>query len=198
MEVAKGHEFVLVNYGGSPGLDEFVDTIEYDNFKYINVGAKYFHMSKSRNLSVLLSSGDYVFFLDADTFISRQTITTLHECIEQDKYYGSYYCHDMIYGVSRENFFKVGGFDETFEGYSLDDLDLSSRLRMIGVEYYRPEVAQVIRHLEHPDEMRLDNYRPGFRMRTTEHNGAKYNYHKDNNIYKVNLDGFAHQDILND
>jgi hypothetical protein len=128
-------EICLVNYNSSDGLDEYIK----ENFmKEIKCGKlvyfytkepKYFHSSISKNLAVRLSSGKYVFNLDADNWINIRTRENFENCIKRhDKFVirefdgiGTGTCGRV--GCSREGYDMVGGYDEGMKRMGYQDVD---------------------------------------------------------------------------
>ncbi|MBC8325651.1 MAG: glycosyltransferase family 2 protein [Verrucomicrobia subdivision 3 bacterium] len=59
-------------------------------------------------------------------------------------------------GVWREDLFKVNGFDESFEGWGLEDSDLGNRLYHLGRHRKLVYGRAIIHHLNHPELPRED------------------------------------------
>ena len=145
MEVAKGHEFVLVNYGGSPGLSEYVEGLD---IIYKEVDAPW-NISKAKNVSHSLGSGDILFCLDADTYITEHCM----EDLEKDFKRGTYFCHpyaeDTPLGLWREDYYKVGGWNESIPERG-EDMDMAKRLKAMGVMPHCPhDSSRIIKHIKH-------------------------------------------------
>ena len=148
IETAKGNEFILVNYGGSPGLDEFVGTIEYDNFKYIKVDAEY-NISKAKNVSHYAGKGDILFCLDADTYIMEQCMDNLNNEFKR----GYYFCHPYAdrtpLAIWRDDFYHVGGWNESIKDRG-EDMDMAMRLKGMGlISHYPVDSSRTIKHINH-------------------------------------------------
>ena len=197
LDIGKDHEFILVNYGDKSGLDEYVKDklMKYPNFTYYKTDAEYFHMSKSKNLSHRLATGDFLFCLDADTYISRNTIEESNKCLEMNYYLGSHYSQEMIYGLSKDVFYKLGGYDETFEGWGHEDWDLSIRCRNYGIKYYKPS-PNVVSDIKHPQELKFIEYAPEYQNDQLDIKREILKKHKEEKITRVNLDGFAKHKVI--
>jgi predicted glycosyltransferase involved in capsule biosynthesis len=161
-------EFILVNYNSPDIMHEWV----MDNLsKYIKAGSVvyrwtkkpyFFNFSHSKNVSHKLASGDILVNLDADNYLSMQYIDRILEIFEHNSQ-----CHGMptvIYpkpnkdnmsglgriAISRELFYEINGYNERFEGYGYEDIDLINRCRqtdsfvvglpMVG-EMFREEIT---------------------------------------------------------
>ena len=111
LKIAPEHEFVLINYGIDKELDDYVknDLLEFIKnefrnkvkFNYYQTDAKYFHMAKSKNLTHRLATGDFLFCLDADTYIGPRAVEKSIKCLEGDYYLGPHWSKD-IYGLSKD------------------------------------------------------------------------------------------------
>jgi glycosyltransferase involved in cell wall biosynthesis len=58
------------------------------------------------------------------------------------------------FGVWRDDFFKVNGFDETFQGWGHEDADLALRLCHLGLKRKDGFMATEVFHLWHPENAR--------------------------------------------
>lgn len=59
--------------------------------------------------------------------------------------------------VSKKNFDKVGGYDESIDTYGWEDTDILSRLEMLGLEHKTINFDGSVIHLPHPDRKRFEN-----------------------------------------
>ena len=58
------------------------------------------------------------------------------------------------FGVWRQDFLKVNGFDETFQGWGHEDADLVLRLSHLGIKRKNGFMATEVFHLWHPENKR--------------------------------------------
>lgn len=147
----KNVEFILVNFASEDGLDEWVR----DNFREeLRSGyLKYYytdkmgpwHMSVAKNTAHMLATKEVVVNLDCDNFtgpdggrlVGKKMVrkgverTVLHLWSGDGN--GS---HGRI-ALSKANFLKVGGYDESFEPFSYDDVDLYMRCAKMGLRLIR-------------------------------------------------------------
>jgi len=197
LDIGKDHEFILVNYGDKSGLDEYVKDklMKYPNFTYYKTDAEYFHMSKAKNLSHRLATGDFLFCLDADTYICSSTIEHCLKALGQGKFLSSYCSTEQIYGICKDDFYRLGGYNESFDGWGFEDTDLAARCKIAGIEPHIP-MPQMIRHIEHDISTKFINYKPGFRDGKLGVKSEIYNKHKRDKMFKVNQMGFAKHKVV--
>jgi len=62
----------------------------------------------------------------------------------------------MLY-VSRDNFLKVGGYDEDISDYGWEDTDIVSRLELLNLEHKKIIYDHNLIHIPHPDRNRFEN-----------------------------------------
>lgn len=147
-------EIVLVDYGSSDGLSDWV----WANFKdYIdNQKLVFFEVKnligwsspRAKNLAHRLSNGQYLFNLDADNFITAVDINLIRKShkmnLPSHQWSGNW--QDGSFGrigVPRELFFKLGGYDETFLPMGGQDLDLLNRIVAASISIAKlPSPAQ--------------------------------------------------------
>ena len=144
-------EFILVDFGSTDGLQEWI----VENFKtemeegylkyYYTDELQSWHASIAKNTSHLLANNDIVVNLDCDNFTGKNggvfvvehmkkfgwNRTVLHQ-------FGNDY-EDGSYGriaLSKSNFLYLGGYDESFEPAAYQDMDLLLRAQLLGFSYF--------------------------------------------------------------
>lgn len=143
-------EFVLVDFGSTDGLREWV----LSNFKneldtgflryYYTEEMTYWNASVAKNTAHLLAKNDILVNLDCDNytgyeggqfvierFVNNRMDIVLHQ------YGGNRY--DGSYGrisVLKKHFYTIGGYDESFEPMGYQDKDLFMRLEAAGLLYF--------------------------------------------------------------
>ncbi|GHT70513.1 hypothetical protein FACS189455_0340 [Bacteroidia bacterium] len=142
-------EFILVDFGSTDGLQEWVRS-NFEN-ELRNGYLKYYyteellswHASVAKNTAHLLANNEIVVNLDCDNytgsfggrFLMRQFIKNPGNCVVHqyggDPYDGSF----GRIGMRRTQFIEIGGYDEEFEPMLYQDLDLINRLRVKGSPY---------------------------------------------------------------
>jgi hypothetical protein len=141
------HEIVLVNYGCQQGLDDYIRSHFISDimsghlvyFEAFNINS--FHASKAKNLSHRLASGEFLFNLDGDNFLSESMINFIENSFKEEpgsvvhlvdkKQPGSF----GRIGMHRNNFFYLGGYDESLMPRNHQDTDIINRCILLGLNY---------------------------------------------------------------
>lgn len=145
-------EFILLDYNSNDGLQKWV----FKNFKrelanntlvyYRTTEPQYIHLAYAKNISHLLASGDIVCNLDADNYTGRDFAffinSTMQAAPDVIGVYQKNYrngrkfvkgCGGRIF-LTKENFSKLGGYDDNFIGWGHEDNDLKIRAYTLGLE----------------------------------------------------------------
>lgn len=207
-------EFIIIDYSSSDNSIEnwikstfLMECIESGRLVYYKFnGAKQFSHSHSKNLGIRLASGELVINVDADNFIGKGFLPY----VVNEIHAGSDFmlaCHiidmetvnwvdnkkDVVgrIAIKKDILFKIGGYNETFDGYGFEDMDLFYRL--IGLEYKHTVFNSkfLLKPIAHTNEARIFN--------CIEHNMIKSNYlnrqksmlNLIRNIYTANPYGFG-------
>lgn len=144
-------EFILVDFNSSDGLKDYIFTNRTIKKYLINNQLKYFftdklkywHASIAKNTSHLLASGNIVVNLDCDNFIGENGGDIL---LEQFKNKGKNIIISQsseISGsgtagrisLSKENFLKLGGYNEQFYPMGYQDTDLVKRATKLHIKF---------------------------------------------------------------
>jgi hypothetical protein len=109
----------------------------------------HFHASKAKNLAHRLGltrSPDVLFNLDADNYLSDETLRLVEETFPDDEHAclhnwstreGDGTCGRIALRAS--DWLNLGGYDEQFLAMSMQDLDLIFRCRAAGLRYVRSD-----------------------------------------------------------
>ena len=142
-------EFIIIDYNSNDGLKDYI----YENFKYeLSTGKlkyyftdkiKFWHSSICKNTTHMKSNGEYLTNLDCDNFIGtggdQLIINTFNE--NGDNIIISQTNNIMSSGnggrisISKKNFIKLGGYDESFYPMGYQDYDLIERAKQYGLKY---------------------------------------------------------------
>ena len=142
-------EFVLVDFGSTDGLQQWIEEnfIDYINSGYLKYyytdELKYWHASIAKNTAHILAINDIVVNLDCDNFTGKNGGWFVIE--NMIKYGpGNIILHqfsnefgDGSYGrigMLKSNFLRVGGYDENFDPMGYQDTDIILRLRVLGCD----------------------------------------------------------------
>ncbi len=171
-------EFVVLNYNSQDDLHEWITT-DHDMVKYIESGlVKYgrttdpelFHMSHAKNMAHRMATGDVLCNLDADNFTGKDFAKFLQDNFSEDM--------DIVINpstrvtrlcppddrgffgriaVSKDNFFKLHGYDESFLGWGGEDTDFMQRAKGVGCKHVRIDCLKYLDIIEHSNEDRVVN-----------------------------------------
>lgn len=142
-------EFILVDFGSTDGLREWVLTEFADDLAsgylryYYTDGLPYWHASVAKNTSHWCARHDIVVNLDCDNYTGylggRFVINTfVQNCMDIVFHQFSGNIDDGCYGrisVLRKHFDRIGGYDESLDPMSYQDDDLMKRLKEFGLTH---------------------------------------------------------------
>jgi len=164
-------ELSLCNYDSNDGLDEYVknNLQEYIDNKLLvytkSDNHEYFNPGHAKNIAHRYSNGDLLVNVDADNiltfkfiefllglFRNNKNIITSGHVIEGD---GSSYGRIAL---TRNNFYKLGGYNENFKTYSYEDDDILER----GVEFLKLSLIRfpydTLKYITHDNSKRVENF----------------------------------------
>ena len=166
-------EFVLVNYNSKDHLDKWAR--KYLR-KYISSGKvqyyhttdpENFHMSKAKNLSHRLASGDILVNLDADNYLGKDNAFYLNYLYQQSgnsnkvisftKSDFRFYDTCGRIAVKANSFYRVRGYREDLLPYGGEDFDFIHRLSLIENYLLRVEYVNFLRTVKHDTVSRGSN-----------------------------------------
>lgn len=153
-------ELSLCNYDSKDGLHEFI----INNYQeYIDSGLliytkvenkKYFSVCHAKNIAHKQSNGDILINLDSDNKINEKILIVFNDIFSKnidDIFLTDKYNVGLI-GISRYNFYKLGGYNEKMIGYGFEDFDLYERVeKYIGCKlvYLPYEFEYIKKHTIH-------------------------------------------------
>jgi hypothetical protein len=165
-------EFVLLNYNSPDGLDEWVRAHVLSEIRSGRVlyaherTAKKFWMSHAKNMAARLSSGEVLCNLDADNFCGEGFVEFLDQLFSHRRCVFRLLGHSLEgrLALRREDFFTLGGYDETFRGWGYEDRDLRLRALALGLTPVDVSDPRFSRVLPHSDQMRYEHLVVGRNM----------------------------------
>jgi len=184
---------LLLNYNSNDGLDEwikenFMDEIQNGRLKYhYTKESKYFNASHAKNCIHRLADADILVNLDADNFLAKEFIDYIIGIFAENINSVFQGCERDTMGriaMSRENFYKLGGYDESFCGYGEEDHDLVGRSKKIGCEIRM--LGGICGFIEHSDDMRIKNHREKDKIAANEGNIKRKFYNLGHEIINPN------------
>ncbi len=171
-------EFVVLNYNSSDDLHEWITT-DPEMVKHIESGLvrygkttdpEFFYMSHAKNMVHRMATGDVVCNLDADNFLGegfaeflqRNFLDDLDIVINPSHRVSKYFPPDDrgFFGrvaISRDNFLKLNGYDESFSGWGGEDEDFMQRAKGLGLKHKRIDDIKYLSIIRHTNEERIVN-----------------------------------------
>lgn len=160
-------EWVILDYNSTDGLEEWYHAnanVLGENVKYFRTNEpSHYKRSHSRNMAFRLSTGDILVNLDADNYAGRSFGRYISKMFinHPDSYLAaSENISADVSGkicVSRNDFFAIGGYDETIESYGFEDFDLKERLEKYGVKRLTFENSEFLKAISHSVHERIKN-----------------------------------------
>lgn len=158
-------EFVLIDYGGTDGLERWVTRRCRDALKsgllraYRTDEPTVFRVAHAKNIAHRLAAGDILCNLDADQFLTPSYLLHLTDAFRQER---PCVVRGRLSGwgrvaMQREHFIGAGGYDEWFDGWGCEDLDLCRRAQRLWNLEERVTPRSVLRLIRHSDEVRMAN-----------------------------------------
>jgi len=135
-------EWVILNYNSQDELATWAQqelSEEIENGRVLHAHEQdtdVFHMGRSRNMAFRIATGEFVFNVDADNFLPDGFIARLFEMMKEvptrlAAARSSRLMHGLIGFWKHDLIEELGGYDETFFGYGLDDRDLIERAKKL-------------------------------------------------------------------
>ena len=159
-------EFVLLDYNSADGLSEWVADNCADYIKegiltyYQTFTPTAYHRSHSRNMAFKLANAELVCNLDADNFLGEGFASFLIDQFKRENniFCSSNYCIRDVIGricMRKKDYLRVRGYNEVFDGYGFEDVDLILRLKKSGLKQQVFTNPQYYGAIQHPHEDRL-------------------------------------------
>lgn len=165
-------EFVLLDYNSKDNLGEWVNRnlreyIEKRILVYFKTSEpKHFNQSHSKNLCHKLATGDILCNLDADNYTGKGFAYSINEQYNKD--FDIYLTPNRLklkdgsgmlgrICLSKKDFIKVKGYDETLKGWGYEDLDLKYRVRKTGAKEVFIDNLDFLSCIKHDDKERIVN-----------------------------------------
>ncbi len=152
---------VVVDYSCPEGSGDWVESA-YPGVRVVREsGQTRYNHSRSRNLGARAATDQWLCFCDADILFAPTFAAAVVPMLHRGHYYrpdplddlgiwGTFVCH-------RADFERVGGYDEVYQGWGDEDMDLYDALEMAGVKRQNFS-ASLLRHLPHDDAERVRFY----------------------------------------
>lgn len=171
-------EFVVLNYNSKDGLHDWI-TQDPEIQQHMKSGLlrygkttdpEFFHMSHAKNMAHRIATGDVLCNLDADNFTGKgfaeflytQFHNDLNIIVNPSTEVSKLFDADNrgFFGriaISKDNFYDLHGYDETFSGWGDEDTDLMYRAKGSGLRHIRINSLSYLQVISHSDEDRVRN-----------------------------------------
>ena len=163
-------EFVVLNYNSTDGMHEWImgemaHYIDLGILKYIRtLEPQYFLWSHSKNVVTKQAKNDIICNVDADNFIGKgfaeyiniqfQGENNVYLAVDKQRTMKD--CYGRIC-LTRSDFNRLRGYDESMDVYGFEDFDLTNRLEMLGRKKKLIEKRKFLTAVTHDDDERLKN-----------------------------------------
>jgi predicted glycosyltransferase involved in capsule biosynthesis len=161
-------ELSLCNYDSKDGLDEYVkeNLQEFIDNKILiytkSNNHQYFNAGHAKNIAHKYSNGNILVGLDIDNILSEEFMEYIINIYSQNMNYVTHgVCESGMYGricISRDNFYKLGGYPEILDRFGYEDTDLINRCEIL----LKCNVIQLndnlIQFIDHSPEVRIENF----------------------------------------
>lgn len=165
-------EFVLVDFGSTDGLYDwikgnFLREMEEGYLKYYYTdNLPYWHASVCKNTAHMLAQNTILVNLDCDNYTGPEGGLFVIDKFRRHgvdqavihQFNGIPFsgCYGRI-AVSKQNFLRAGGYDESFGPMAFQDCDLITRLNLMGLSYFMYEDATFNHAIANTKEEGLKN-----------------------------------------
>jgi hypothetical protein len=136
MAAQPGCEVIVVDYDCPEGAGEWAER-SHPGVKVARItGRPMFNISHARNLGAGMASASWLMFLDADVMVAPDFAVRLVPLLERRRFLIPDPRPFELWGViamPRASFEAIGGYDEAFEGWGAEDVDIIQRLEIAGL-----------------------------------------------------------------
>ncbi|SDF79324.1 Glycosyl transferase family 2 [Pedobacter terrae] len=172
----KNLEFVILDYNSSDELEKYIrdsyqDELYNGRIVYYRIDSvQFYDWAHSRNLVASLATGDVICNIDADNFTGPGFAQYVNEVFQNrtDVFMTTYYIsqgrNDVLGRICmmKDNFMKIGGYDERMKHYGFEDIDLICRLGRSGLHKIDIANPLFLRAIPHSNKERMLNSKEGF------------------------------------
>lgn len=160
-------EIVVLDYNSTDGLNDYMKGIMgrlmFTNESRIThkkySGRDTYHAAHANNLAMLAGKGDWVVLVPADVFTMYGYVAALRNLIDIGyQWANTDKKRRSTIAINKDEFIYSGGYDERFECYGPDDVDLIERLERRGLK--RGAINDnLLRDIFTSPEKKIANYR---------------------------------------
>jgi hypothetical protein len=151
---------VVVDYGCPERSGDWVEQHFPEALVVRATDCPRFELSRARNLGGAAARSPWLCFVDADICLSPEFAARVAPLLEPGHYYQAKPRDIETWGTSisaRDDFERVGGYDEVLQGWGKEDDDYYARLVLAGVRY-ATFPGELLRGMKHDDSQRVAHY----------------------------------------
>lgn len=155
-------EVVVVDYSCPQRSGEWVERT-HPTVKTVHCeGLTHFRIAQARNLGAAATTASWLCFVDADVLFMPHFLSEVATRLRRESYFlaepgASPDLMGTVF-IPRESFEAVGGYDEAFEGWGVEDNDIYLRLQRAGLTK-ADFPNSLLRAIPHGDALRTQNAR---------------------------------------
>jgi glycosyltransferase involved in cell wall biosynthesis len=123
-------------------------------------GRELFNPAHARNCGAAAADAPWLGFFDADVILSPSFAERVLPLLHAGQFYRAQPFVKELMGTflcRRDDFLKVGGYDEVFQSWSSEDRDLYDRLRLRGIEE-KSFPVELLTPIVHADDLRVQHF----------------------------------------
>jgi glycosyltransferase involved in cell wall biosynthesis len=161
-------EVIVVDYDCPEGTSEYVARVHPEARVVRAADKPKFNLPHARNLGAAQAKGEILIFLDADVVIAEHFVKYVGEHLTERSF--AHFvppARNSLRGQSavwREDFARIGGYDELMEGYAGEDLDFYMRMRLAGAKQVQLAPEIVLEVIEQTTEERERHRSPDLKL----------------------------------
>jgi len=198
-----GSEVIVVDYDCPDGTQEWV-AANFPQARVVAVtNAPYFNLSHARNLGARQASADWIVFCDADNLLAPSFARELFERVSPGAYLRTLRVtrrgtrtHNVPLACETATFWSIGGYDDAFQGWGVEDREFVDRLDRSGIREVvgPPNLIETLRHgnaersgfYEHGIEvsMAINNYYCTIKQRYFDSTGRWFTDEQRHSTYR--------------
>jgi hypothetical protein len=165
-------EIIIVDWSSDESLNHLTEIDP--KIKIVRVeNKKYFNQPQPLNLAASIATGNYILKVDVDyvfnpyyNFFDSYEIDITSFLCGQNSYNNQEITHSPYFKflrgilyITKDNFLKVGGYNEKFNKYyAYEDDEIVKRLEIFGLEKKMIKYNHTAIHLPHSDKKRIENF----------------------------------------
>lgn len=154
------HEVVVVDYDCPAGTADWVAGA-YPAAKVARVhGPPAFSAAIARNRGAAATTAPWLFFVDVDVLTQPTFLAAAFERLRPGVFLVGDPLPPELWGtvfMQRRDFDAVGGYDEVFQGWGVEDADMNQRLELAGVKRGSYD-GRLVECIQHDDELRTRHH----------------------------------------